>query len=216
MPLTIKGKLSTCTMSNIIEYEYVIGGPLKGGQPASKGGRMLPPAPPWKKPWHTSTSSVCTIFTCCTTFAECPEQVLYTKFATPSLLRVWNPPETQYVTKSGKTLRMGFFAKIAIAIFINSTPLELTFVQVWDRSPVPFPRYSAFCTMTRELLNSRNYDLKALLCARMHSPYTTSARKSTMGGVCRSNALSERMATKTAMVRYSSACFSVPLEKKFC
>ena len=34
------------------------------------------------------------------------------------------------VTKSGKTLRMGFFAKIAIAIFINSTPLELTFVQV--------------------------------------------------------------------------------------
>ena len=46
MPLTIKGKLSTCTMSNIIEYEYVIGGPLKGGQPASKGGRMLPPPPP--------------------------------------------------------------------------------------------------------------------------------------------------------------------------
>ena len=30
----------------------------------------------------------------------------------------------------GKTLRMGFFAKIAIAMFINSTPLELTFVQV--------------------------------------------------------------------------------------
>ena len=41
-----KGKLSTCTMSNAIEYEYVTGGPLKGGQPASKGGRMLPPAPP--------------------------------------------------------------------------------------------------------------------------------------------------------------------------
>ena len=30
------------------------------------------------------------------------------------------------VTKSGKTLRMGFFAKISIAIFINSTPLELS------------------------------------------------------------------------------------------
>ena len=42
-----KGKLSTCTMSNEIEYEYVTGGPLKGGQPASKGGRMLPsPTPP--------------------------------------------------------------------------------------------------------------------------------------------------------------------------
>ena len=120
------------------------------------------------------------------------------------------------VTKSGKTLRMGFFAKIAIAIFINSTPLELTFVQVWDRSPVPFPRYSAFCAMTRELLNSRNYGLKALLCARMRSPYTTSTRKSTMGGVCRSNALSEWMATKTARLRCSSASFSLPLEKKFC
>ena len=53
MPLTIKGKLSTCTMSNIIEYEYVIGGPLKGGQPASKGGRMLPPRPPLKETLDT-------------------------------------------------------------------------------------------------------------------------------------------------------------------
>ena len=44
-----KGKLSTCTMSNVIEYEYVTGGPLKGRQPASKGGRMLPPAPPLKE-----------------------------------------------------------------------------------------------------------------------------------------------------------------------
>ena len=43
-----------------------------------------------------------------------------------------------FVAKSGKTLRMVFFAKIAIAIFINSTPLELTFVQVCDQSPVPF------------------------------------------------------------------------------
>ena len=45
-----KGKLSTCTMSNVIEYEHVTGGPLKGGQPASKGGRMLPPAPPERNP----------------------------------------------------------------------------------------------------------------------------------------------------------------------
>ena len=53
-----KGKLSTCTMSNVIEYEYVTGGPLKGGgQPASKGGggggRMLslaPPPPPERNP----------------------------------------------------------------------------------------------------------------------------------------------------------------------
>ena len=33
-------------MSNVIEYEYVTGGPLKGEQPASKGGRMLPPPTP--------------------------------------------------------------------------------------------------------------------------------------------------------------------------
>ena len=111
---------------------------------------------------------------------------------------------------------MGLFAKIAIAIFINSTPLELTFVQVWDRSPIPFPRYSAFCAMTHKLLNSRNYGLKVLLCACMRSPYTTRARKSTMGGVCRSNVPSEWMATKTARLWCSSASFSVPLEKKFC
>ena len=41
-----KGKLSTCTMSNVIEYEYVTGGPLKGGQPASKGGGANAPPPP--------------------------------------------------------------------------------------------------------------------------------------------------------------------------
>ena len=40
-----KGKLSTCTMSNVIEYEYVTSGPLKGGQPASKGGANAPPPP---------------------------------------------------------------------------------------------------------------------------------------------------------------------------
>ena len=39
-------------MSNVIEYEYVTGGPLKGGQPASKGGRMLPPAPPERNPGY--------------------------------------------------------------------------------------------------------------------------------------------------------------------
>ena len=42
-----KGKLS---MSNVIEYEYVTGGPLKGGQPASKGGANAPPPfPPLKE-----------------------------------------------------------------------------------------------------------------------------------------------------------------------
>ena len=30
------------------------------------------------------------------------------------------------MTKSGKTLRIGFFAKVVIAILVNSTPLELS------------------------------------------------------------------------------------------
>ena len=33
-------------MSKVIEYEYVTGGPLKGGQPASKGGANAPAPPP--------------------------------------------------------------------------------------------------------------------------------------------------------------------------
>ena len=86
------------------------------------------------------------------------------------------------VTGSGKTLRMGFFVKITIAIHIIRTNL----VQVLDRSRVLFQRYAAFCVMTRELFNSRNYGLKALLCSRMRSPYTTSARTLAVGGAWRS------------------------------
>ena len=41
-----KGKLSTCTMSNVIEYEYVTGGPLKGGAASFQGGGAnAPPRP---------------------------------------------------------------------------------------------------------------------------------------------------------------------------
>ena len=39
-------------------------------------------------------------------------------------------PKPTYVTESGKTLHMGFFAKIAIAIYMNCTTLELTLLQV--------------------------------------------------------------------------------------
>ena len=43
-----KGKLSTCTMSNVIEYEYVTGWPLKGGGGGAgsqlpRGGECSPP-----------------------------------------------------------------------------------------------------------------------------------------------------------------------------
>ena len=50
-------------MSNVIEYEYeyVTGGPLKGGQPASKGGgggRMLPPTPPERNPGNVLGNNI--------------------------------------------------------------------------------------------------------------------------------------------------------------
>ena len=51
-----KGKLSTCTMSNVIEYEYVTGGPLKGGSQLPRGGgggggaNAPPPPPPERNP----------------------------------------------------------------------------------------------------------------------------------------------------------------------
>ena len=75
-----------------------------------------------------------------------------------------------------------YFREIEIALYSSSTTFELTLLQVRDRSPAPFPGYGALCPTTRELLNSRNYGLKALLCARIRSPYTTSARKSHVGG----------------------------------
>ena len=66
-----------------------------------------------------------------------------------------------YVTGSTR-----LFAKIDIATYTSSTTLELTLLQVLDRSPVPFTRYGALCAMTHELLNSRNYGLNALLHVR--------------------------------------------------
>ena len=47
-----KVKLSTCTMSNVIEYEYVTSGPLKGGGGSQlpRGGECSPPPlPPLKE-----------------------------------------------------------------------------------------------------------------------------------------------------------------------
>ena len=49
-------------------------------------------------------------------------------FRCPRILSLLHA-ELSYVTGSGKTLRMGFFAKTAIAVFINSTTLELTLLQ---------------------------------------------------------------------------------------
>ena len=43
---------------------------------------------------------------------------------------MWGDPELTYVTVYDKTRHVGFFAKIAIAIYINSTTLELTLLQI--------------------------------------------------------------------------------------
>ena len=88
----------------------------------------------------------------------------------------WKLSTDIIVTGFGKTLRIAIFAKIAIASYTSSTTLELTWLQVSDRSPVLFPRYGALCAVTRELLNPRNYGLKALLRTRVEYPYTTSTR----------------------------------------
>ena len=74
------------------------------------------------------------------------------------------------------------FSRLVIFNNVNSTTLELTLLQVWDRSRVLFTRYEVFCAMTRKLLNSRKYGPNALLCARMRFPYTTSASSSFVGG----------------------------------
>ena len=116
----------------------------------------------------------------------------------------WLPPHhlaSWYVTVHDKTRHVGFFAKIAIAISINSTTLELTLLQIWDRSPVPFPRYSAFYTPSRELLNLRNYGPSALL------------RKLILCGTSRSNEASEQITTRMTRLWPSSSSFSRPLEK---
>ena len=82
--------------------------------------------------------------------------------------------------------------------------------------PAPFPGYSALCPTTRELLNSRNYGLKALLCARIRSPYTTSVRKSPVCGAFRSNEMCKCMATRTAKLRPSTVSFSGSFEESSC
>ena len=82
-------------------------------------------------------------------------------------------PYPVFVTVSGKIRHIAIFAKIAIALYLSSVIFELTLLQVWDQSPAPFPGYSALCPTMRELLNSRNYSLKVLLCAHIRSPYTT-------------------------------------------
>ena len=73
-----------------------------------------------------------------------------------------------YVTGFDKTLRMGFFHKIAISTQIVSMTFELIAQQVWKRSHAWFWSYENFYALALDSLKSRYHALNALLC-RSHS-----------------------------------------------
>ena len=77
------------------------------------------------------------------------------------------------VTVYGKTRHMGFSMKIEFDAYLISSTIELTRVQVSDRSRASLWSYSAFFAIAPHPQQSRNYGLKALLCTRMAFPYTT-------------------------------------------
>ena len=58
-------------------------------------------------------------------------------------------------SKMWPDLHIYIFAKIYIRLCTNSTTIQLTFLQVWRRSPAPFSRYEAFCARMLELVNWR-------------------------------------------------------------
>ena len=78
-----------------------------------------------------------------------------------------------YVTGFGKTLRMRFFPKIEFDVRLISPTIELTRVQVLDRSRASLWSYRALFAIAPHPQQLRNYGLKALLCTRMAFPYTT-------------------------------------------
>ena len=77
-----------------------------------------------------------------------------------------------YVTVYEKTRHMGFSMKIEFDAYLISSTIELTHVQVSDRSHASLWSYSAFFVIVPHPQQSRNYGLKALLCMRMAFPYT--------------------------------------------
>ena len=79
----------------------------------------------------------------------------------------------RYVTVYEKTRHMGFSMKIEFDAYLISSTIELTRVQVSDRSRASLWSYSAFFAIAPHPQQSRNYGLKALLCTRMAFPYTT-------------------------------------------
>ena len=68
---------------------------------------------------------------------------------------------------------MRFFPKIKFDVWLISPTIELTRVQVLDRSRASLWSYRALFAIAPHPQQSRNYGLKALLCTRIAFPYTT-------------------------------------------
>ena len=68
---------------------------------------------------------------------------------------------------------MRFFPQIEFDLCLISPTIELTRVQVLDRSRPSLWSYRALFAIAPHPQQSRNYSLKALLCTRMAFPYTT-------------------------------------------
>ena len=80
--------------------------------------------------------------------------------------------KTIVVTGFGKALRMRFFSKIKFDVLLISPAIELTCVQVLNRSRALLWSYRAMFAIAPHPQQSRNYCLKALLCMHMAFLYT--------------------------------------------
>ena len=66
-----------------------------------------------------------------------------------------------------------FFVRVEFYVWLISSTIELTHVQVSDRLCTSLWRYSALFATAPYPQQSRNYGPKALLCTRMAFPHTT-------------------------------------------
>ena len=66
-----------------------------------------------------------------------------------------------------------FFLKLGFDVWLISSTIELTRVQILGRSRALLWRYSALFAIAPHPQYLINYSLKALLCTRMAFPHTT-------------------------------------------
>ena len=102
-----------------------------------------------------------------------------------------------YVTVYDKTRHVGFFAKITIAIYINSTNLAPNLRPIASSvSEIQRPLHAIARTIELEKLRSK--------CVATHAHAASvyyECTKIDLGGASRSNETSEQIATRTAWLR---------------